>query len=98
VQKSYLFKFLKILSRTGHPIADRLKLEHLPAGRQVTERKERTVLGGCNSMYSLTIFVIAKDEFTYITVLSQRSLMLSDSESVYNRMACTLLIGVFSKG
>jgi len=49
-------------------------------------------------MYSLTIFVIAKDEFTYITVLSQRSLMPSDSESVYNRMACTLLMGVFSKG
>jgi len=37
---------LKILSRTGHPIVDRLKLEHLPAGRQVTERKEKTALRG----------------------------------------------------
>ncbi|RLB90903.1 MAG: hypothetical protein DRH50_11715, partial [Deltaproteobacteria bacterium] len=43
-KRAKVLRFLKILLRTGHPIEDRLKLEHLPAVRQVTERKERTAL------------------------------------------------------
>ena len=49
-------------------------------------------------MYSLTIFAIPKDKFAELSVLSQRSLMLSNDESVYNRMACTLFMCIFSKG
>ncbi|RLB94046.1 MAG: hypothetical protein DRH50_06985 [Deltaproteobacteria bacterium] len=48
-------------------------------------------------MYSLTIFVIGNDESAELSVLSQRSLMLSDSESVYNRMACTLRMCIFER-
>jgi len=46
-------------------------------------------------MYSLTIFVMGNDEFAHVTVLSQRSLMLSRSESVYNRMASTIFMYTF---
>ncbi|MBW2037153.1 MAG: hypothetical protein JRI41_06695 [Deltaproteobacteria bacterium] len=42
---------MKILSRTGNSIVGRLELEHLPAGRQVTERKERTAPGYHNHVY-----------------------------------------------
>ncbi|RLB88943.1 MAG: hypothetical protein DRH50_14445, partial [Deltaproteobacteria bacterium] len=45
------------------PIGDRLKLEPLPAGRQVTERKEKTALRSSNNIHSLTISVIGKGEY-----------------------------------
>ena len=48
-------------------------------------------------MYSLTIFVIGNDESAELSVLSQRSVMLSDSEPVSNRMACPLRMSVFLK-
>jgi len=50
------------MERTGHPIGNRLKLEPLPAGRQVTERKEKTALRSSNNIHSVTISVIVKDE------------------------------------
>jgi len=51
------------MERTGHPIGDRLKLEPLPAGRQATERKEKTALRSSNNSHSVTISVIVKDEY-----------------------------------
>ncbi|RLB96359.1 MAG: hypothetical protein DRH50_01535 [Deltaproteobacteria bacterium] len=50
--------------RIGHPIGDRLKLEPLPAGRQVTERKEKTALRSSNKIHSVTISVIVKGEYS----------------------------------
>jgi len=50
------------MERTGHPIGDRLELEPLPAGRQVTERKEKTALRSSNNIHSVTISVIVKDD------------------------------------
>jgi len=49
--------------RIGHPIGDRLKLEPLPAGRPVTERKEKTALRSSNKLHSVTISVIVGDEY-----------------------------------
>ena len=51
------------IERTGHPIGDGLKLEPLPAGRQVTERKEKTALRSSNKLHSVTISVIVKEEY-----------------------------------
>jgi len=34
-----------------------------PAGRQVTERKEKTALRSSNKIHSVTISVIVKDEY-----------------------------------
>jgi len=49
--------------RTARPIGDRLKLEPLPAGRQATERKEKTALRSSNKIHWVTISVIVKDEY-----------------------------------
>ncbi|RLB91354.1 MAG: hypothetical protein DRH50_11155 [Deltaproteobacteria bacterium] len=74
--------------RTGHPIGDRLKLETLPAGRQVTERKEKTALRSSNQIHSVTISVIVKDEYppycffsTLTKALRQRASLQSDGLS-----------------